>query len=300
MKDTYTINRVEGKFNPKNLLILAPILWASAVVVSKGVLEVLDPLALIAVRFSAAFLILAVITGKRWKKINVEYIWKGAIIGTFLFLTYATQILTLDITTPGTTGFLTSIYCIMVPFLYWLVDKKRPNKYNIIGSILAVIGIGFISLTGNITGGLGTVLGIMVAFFFACTIISVGKLIKDNDVLLITTVQFGFVALFGIIATTFTSEMPKSIPAETIFQILFLVIFSSVLAFLIQNLTQRYTNPSTAGIIFSLEGPFAVIISIIVGLDDPNSRMIIGFVLIFIAIICSETKFEFLRKSHKR
>ena len=74
------------------------------------------------------------------------------------------------------------------------------------------------------------------------------------------------------------------------------LIFSSCGALLFQNIGQKYTAPATAAVLLSLEAPFGVLCSILVGEEALNALMVLGFVLIFFAVICSETKFAFLRK----
>ena len=68
------------------------------------------------------------------------------------------------------------------------------------------------------------------------------------------------------------------------------------MALLLQNVGQKYTHPSAAAIILSLESVFGVLFSVIFYGEALTPKLIIGFVLIFIAIIVSETKLSFLRK----
>ena len=47
------------------------------------------------------------------------------------------------------------------------------------------------------------------------------------------------------------------------------------------------------------QAPFGVLSSILVGEETLNAAMAVGFVLIFLAVLCSETKFAFLRRGKK-
>ena len=78
-----------------------------------------------------------------------------------------------------------------------------------------------------------------------------------------------------------------------------LCIFASCGALLFQNIGQKYTAPATAAVLLSLEAPFGVLSSILVGEETLNAAMAVGFVLIFLAVLCSETKFAFLRWGKK-
>ncbi len=279
------------------LLILAPILWGSAVVVSKDALDSLPAFWLLAYRFTGCFIVIAIIMWKKIRKIDLSYIWRGSLMGFFLYATYAFQIMSLERITPGTTAFLCGIYCVIVPFLYWLVDKKKPDRYNIIAGVVCLTGIGFISLNGSLTGEIGVIFGLIAGICFAWTIVVVGKFTRGKDVFALTVVQFGAFSIFAWITAFITTPMPESIiPSEAIFQLGYLIIFPSVLGFLIQNYSQRFTPTSMAAIFFSLEAPFGAIFSIMFGMDHPTPRMLIGFTLIFIGIICSETKLGFIKR----
>ena len=87
-----------------------------------------------------------------------------------------------------------------------------------------------------------------------------------------------------------------AVSGGALFGMFYLVIFSSCGALLFQNIGQKYTAPATAAVLLSLEAPFGVLCSILVGEEALNALMVLGFVLIFFAVICSETKFAFLRK----
>ena len=97
-------------------------------------------------------------------------------------------------------------------------------------------------------------------------------------------------------ALLFREPFPTDLSGSAVFAMVYLVIFSSCGALLFQNIGQKYTAPSTAAVLLSLEAPFGVLASIVVGEEDLNAVMVLGFVLIFVAVLCSETKFEFLRK----
>jgi drug/metabolite transporter (DMT)-like permease len=80
-----------------------------------------------------------------------------------------------------------------------------------------------------------------------------------------------------------------------IIAMLYLGIGSTMIAFLLQNIGQKYTEPSTASLLLSMESVFGVVFSIIFLGEVLTTRMLIGCALILIAIIMAETKFEFLK-----
>ena len=105
-----------------------------------------------------------------------------------------------------------------------------------------------------------------------------------------------FAAWSWIGALVFREPFPAGLSGGAVFAMVYLVVFSSCGALLFQNIGQKYTAPATAAVLLSLEAPFGVLCSILVGEENLNAVMVLGFALIFLAVVCSETKFEFLRK----
>lgn len=62
----------------------------------------------------------------------------------------------------------------------------------------------------------------------------------------------------------------------------------------------KYTAPSAGALILSLEAVFGVLFSVLLGAEAVTLRLLLGFAVIFIAIVVSETKLEFLHKSKKQ
>lgn len=71
----------------------------------------------------------------------------------------------------------------------------------------------------------------------------------------------------------------------------------TTLALLFQNVGQKYTDPSSAAVLLALEAPFGVAFSVLFAEEAPTPFMYLGFALIFVAVVCSETKFDFLRRA---
>ena len=282
------------------LIVLATIIWGSSFVVMKSSVDVLPTFWLLAIRFTFAALILAVVFFKRWKVLDKQYLIGGTVMGLCLFVAYAFQTFGLERTTSGKNAFFTAVYCVIVPFLYWVIAKRRPDKFNILAAFLCIAGIALVSVTGsNATAfNMGDVLTLIGGFFFAAHIVAVAKYSEGRDIFILTTLQFASFALFSWIGVLITRPAltPGVFDQSLIFSLAYLVIFASCGALLFQNIGQKYTAPSTAAVLLSLEAPFGVFFSILFANERPTPLMFVGFALIFLAVVCSETKFSFLRK----
>ena len=282
------------------LIILATIIWGSSFVVMKNSVDVLPTFWLLAIRFSASAIVLAIVFLPRWKVCDKQYLIGGTVMGFCLFVAYTFQTYGLERTTPGKNAFFTAVYCVIVPFLSWFIAKRRPDKFNVLAAFLCIGGIALVSVTGSNASAfnLGDVLTLIGGFFFACHIVAVSKYSEGRDIFILTTLQFASFAIFswiGVLVTQ-TTVSPSVFDQDMVLGLVYLVIFSSCGALLFQNIGQKYTAPATAAVLLSLEAPFGVLFSILLTDERPTALMFLGFALIFLAVVCSETKFSFLRK----
>ena len=284
----------------KPLIIIATLIWGSTFFIMKDTLDTVSLQFLLAFRFTIAAVVLAVVFWKRWKGIDPSYWWRGGIMGAFLYAAYTVQNLGLMDTTPGKNAFFTAVYCVIVPFLYWVVDRLRPDKFNVLAAVLCIIGIGFVSWDGGFAMAWGDVLTLISGLLYACHIVATSKFTKDRDVFILTVIQFGTTALCCWVGTIVTGGFPVGgLPAGAWWALGYLAVAATTLALLFQKIGQKYTNPSSAAVLLALEAPFGVLFSVVFTEESPTPFMYFGFLLIFAAVLCSETKFSFLkRKTH--
>lgn len=282
----------------KPMLFSAALIWGTSFVVMKNALDAVPAFYLVAFRFTLGTLILAAAVGRGWKNFDSGCLWRGALSGFILFLVYAAQTYGLRYTTPSKNAFLTAVYCVIVPFLTWAVVKVRPDRYNILAALLCVTGVGLVSLTEELTVNTGDLLTLCCAVFYACHIVAVSKVSPGKDVTLLTVFQFAFAGLYAWIGGALTETFPAAALRDPalLLPMLYLCVMATTVALLFQNVGMVWSDPASASVILSLESVFGVISSVIFYGDPVTPRLVAGFALIFVAVVCSETKFSFLHK----
>lgn len=283
-------------------LLLAAIIWGFAFVVVKNSLDYIPPTYMLAFRFTIASVVLGLIFLKKLMYLSKKIVREGAIVGFFLFISYFFQTVGIQYTTAGKNAFLTTIYVIIVPFLYWIFKKKRPDMYCMGAAVLAIAGIGLLSLQSDLSINIGDVLTLICGVGYSFHIICIDRYTDDCDPVVLTILQLGFAALFSWILAPF---MDGGFPAQAfepsaVMGMLYLGLLSTMLAFLLQNLCQKYTSPDTASVLLSFESVFGALFSVIFLHEILSPKMLVGCVLLFIAVIMSETKFAFLPWKKKR
>lgn len=285
----------------KPMLFAAALIWGTSFFIMKNALDAVPVFFLLAIRFIAGAVLLALVCGRRWKAFTPDYLWRGAIMGGFLCLAYSVQTFGLSMTTPSKNAFLTAVYCVLVPFLTWAVVKKRPDRYNIAAALLCVTGVGLVSLNEQLSINTGDLLTLVCAIFYASHIVAVEKVSPGKDITLLTVFQFAFAGLFAWIGGALTETFPAQAltDPQVFLPLLYLCVMATTVALLFQNVGQVWSDPASASVILSLESVFGVLFSVIFYGDPVTPRLLMGFVLIFVAVVCSETKFSFLRRSSR-
>lgn len=278
-------------------ILAAALIWGGSFVGMKSLTEVLSTQYLLAIRFSLATLVMIVALLPRLKKLNLSYLWRGAVIGLCLFGAYSFQTYGLEDTTPGKNAFLTEVYCVLVPFMYWAIAKKRPDRYNVAAALLTIVGIGLVSLDSNLTFGRGEWLTLVGGVFFGFHMVAITKCGDGHDPLLITMLQFAAVSVCSWIAALCMEQPPalSVFTPEAIGAMTYLVLCATCLTLSFQTFGQQHTPPAAAAILLSLESVFGVFFSVIAG-ERPSFEVWCGFAVIFLAVILSETKLSFLKK----
>ena len=273
-------------------LLLVAIIWGSGFIATKNALDVMTPFYIIGFRFMIAALALSLFSVKRLKKATKLDVKAGIIVGFFMFLGFAFQTIGLKYTTIGVQAFITASNVVMVPFFYWAISKKRPNNFELFGAFLCFIGIGVLSFDNNLNIGIGEFLTFLCAISFALQIVSVGYFAKSVNPVVLSIIQLYFARIISFAIAFIFEPKIEVITSDMIFPIVYLGIFSSMIAYLIQNIAQVHTSSTHTAIILSMEAVFGSIFSIMLLNEPMNTKFFIGCSAILISVIASETKFN--------
>ena len=281
--------------------ILIAFIWGVAFVIVKNALDYIPPIYLLALRFTLAGLLLMLITGKRTLKAfreDHDLVKNGTIVGVILFLSYAAQTIGLEYTTAGKNAFLTAVYVVVVPFVHWIRTKNRPDKLCFIAAFMAIIGIGLISLQGDLTINKGDLLTLLCGVLFALQIEYLGKYSEREDPVALSVIMMLSAAVLSWIAAPFADGPVSGIilNRESVGGLLYLAVLSTMLCFLIQSICQRYVSSSLAAILMSAEAVFGALASAVFLKEKMSTRMIWGCVILFSAIILAQADPDYFKR----
>ena len=183
----------------------------------------------------------------------------------------------------------------LVPIIGWPLNKKKPSILVFIAALLSVTGIGLLALKNEngslLSMNIGDILTLVCGVFYAVHILFVEKFDAEEDPLLLTVLQFVFAAIFSWIAAPL---MDGAIPlaaltnVRVVTSMLYHGIFSTMIAFMLQNVCLKYVPSALASLFLSLESVFGVLFGTLLLHEQMTLRMLIGCVLIFGAIVLAE------------
>jgi len=306
-------NSFYEKYKGEVNLLIVTLLWSATFVIIKGALEDISSMLFIGLRFLIAGIILLPIVIRRkldWK--NAKII-PPIILGVLLFLGFATQTVGLKFTSATKSAFLTGSAVAIIPFLQLIIEKKKPKTGPIIGVVVVLIGILFLSGGNSIMTLLkdivtnfnfGDFLTLICAFFFALYVVYLDMISSKYIFWMLLIVQIGVSAFLAFsTAIVFDLINYEQLRIEFTSQLSFGIIYTSIFATLftttLQTKYQKLVSPTKAGIVYSFEPIFAAIIAFFFLSERISAFGLLGAVLIFVGLIISETCDGFIKSIRK-
>jgi drug/metabolite transporter (DMT)-like permease len=198
---------------------------------------------------------------------------------------------------PGKEAFITALYIVIVPVIS-LAFGKRAKWHVYLCTLVALFGLWMLCMSGSelTTGDIQV---ICCSLVFSCHIIAVEFFIPHVDGLRLSCIQF-FTTCLGATVMMFIFEEPawSGISAASL-AILYSGVMSAGAGYTLQILGQKHTPATVASLLMSLESVFAVVASAILlpEITTFTWREVVGMVIIFAAIICSQLNLDFKKKT---
>lgn len=293
------MNRQKLKGNA--MLLLTAMIWGmSFIAQSKGV-EDISPVAFTGLRsILGSIVLLPVIAVLDWEKkkhnkpvqkINRDLIIGGILCGIVLCLASTLQTMGMVYTSPGKSAFITALYMVIIPIVGLFCGKKlRP--VIALSVVIATVGLYMICVDSSSGINKGDIITLACSFLFTAHILVIDHFSPKVDGVKLSCIQFFVCGLINI-TYMFIFEEPQLSPIIGCWaSIGFSGIMSCGVAYTLQIVGQKYTDPTSASILMSLESVFAALSSaVLVALGwnitggNMDLREIIGCVLMFGAII---------------
>ncbi len=276
------------------LLFLTAIIWGFAFVAQRVGAEYVGAFTFNGIRFLLGTIslvpVILVFEKEKFDKDKFKNtLISGVLAGVVLFIASTLQQFGVEITgSAGKAGFLTGLYIVLVPLIRFIMGKKT-SVLTFFGAVFAVVGLFFLCMTGNeISFGIGDIVLIIGAFFWAGHILVVDKFVNNVSPLKFSMTQFFVCGFLSLVFALFTEDIELSAIQSAGIPILYGGFMSVGVAYTCQILGQKEADPTFASIVFSTESVFSAIGGAVILHEIMSGRGYLGCVLIFIGIILSQ------------
>ncbi|MEG0829743.1 MAG: DMT family transporter [Anaerovoracaceae bacterium] len=272
------------------MLVIVTICWGISYFLMDIALTEMGAFTLNAYRFLGAFVIAVIFTFPKLKGVNKRTLIYSMFVGIALFFVYIGATYGVLYTSLSNAGFLCALSVIFTPFLNFVFKKEIPNKKMGIVVLMCLVGIALLTLNNQLQLAWGDLLCILCAFAYAVDLIITETAVKKDDVnaFQLGVFQLGFMGVFCLIAA-FVGEKPSLPEAPRVWaSVLFLSIFCTGVAFIVQAVAQQYTTANHVGVIFTLEPVFAGIVAFVFAGEVLLPRAYAGGVLLLLALLVME------------
>ena len=256
--------------------------WGMAFVVMKDAIERQSVNNFLFTRFLVAVLVMVALKPSVVKQFDRDLLQRAGSAGIFLGLGYIFQTLGLARTGAAITGFVTGLYVVFTPLLAYFFLKERITKMIWFCVAIATVGLGLLSIRG-FSVGIGEMLVLASAFFFAAHIIALGKWSSGRDVYAMTIVQLAMCAVLSGLASIPGGYSPP--PDNGVWGVvIFTAVICTAVAFVVQTWSQAHMTTTKVAVILTMEVVFAAIFAMIFGGERLTLQATLGGVMVLTAM----------------
>ena len=280
------------------LLLTVAIAWGVTFLMVQEAINSTPVFSFLFFRFALASILMFFIAYKYLNKITTKTILYGVMLGSFLFSAFATQTFGLSYTKSSVVAFITGLNVVCVPFLAYFIFQDKVRKNVFIASLVAVIGLYLLTMSGALSIGTGELLTLICAFLFALHIIFTGKYSKEVNVYLLVLFQLITVSILSLLFSLGFDNHTFSIDYNYAFfkAVIVTAVFATVYAFLVQTYMQQFTTATKTAIIFTMEPVSAALFAYITVSEILTITQIWGAVLIILATLIAEINLKKKKK----
>lgn len=292
------------------LLVLVAMIWGTAFVFQRTGMERIEPITFNASRMTLAAVAIGILSlfqkssplpkdSTEAKSTNRNTIVGGILCGVFLAAGSIFQQMGLVYTTAGKAGFITVLYILIVPVLNFLIFKKRNSFVVWIAVALGIFGMYLLCINGGFSLSAGDSLILVCAFLFSGHILCCDRFVNKCNPIRLSAIQFITSAAISWVAA-FILETPST---EKIISAMIPILYCGIVAggmgYTLQIIAQKYTDPTVASLLMSLESVFAAIAGALILNERMSTRELIGCIIMFLAIILVQLPFPLKKKKQQ-
>ena len=272
------------------LLVLVTAFWGPSYYLTDLCLTQLPPLFLTAFRFLSAFVLLGLIFFPRIRRVNRITLKYSLLVGLALSGCYIFYGYAITRTSLSNAGFICALPVVFTPLLDLLFRGTRPKRKLLLALALCTVGLALMTLNEQFRPRSGDLLSLGVAVTYAADLLLTEEAVRHPDVdpLALGVCDLAVVGVLTLIMSLFieTPVLPRTPGVWA--AALFLGIFCSGVAFVVQSVQQQYTSATHVGLIFTLEPVFSAAVAFFFAGERLLPRGYLGAALMLLSLVLME------------
>ena len=281
-----------SKTGAKILLTMVFIARGTSFLFSKILMNDMSPMSILAVRFILAFVVLTIIFHKKIRECSRDSLKGGILLGILYTICMIFEMYGLRLIDSGVSALIENMAIVLVPVYAAVLTKTFPKRKTMVCAVLAVAGVGFLSLTQNSSanGGLGIALMICAALTYAACIMSTEKVTQKGDPVTIGMIQLGVMGVLCLLISVVSGKFGLPQNTNQWAMLLLLVLVCSCFGFTFQPVGQKYLPAETAAVFTVINPLTASVMGVVIAGEGMSILKLIGYVLILIALVLYNIK----------
>ncbi|MCS7228526.1 MAG: DMT family transporter [Candidatus Kryptonium sp.] len=289
---------MKQQYKAELLLLFITFIWGGTFSIVKTALESVSPLIFLGIRFGISMVLYLLFFPGSLKHLNYTSLKHGLIIAFFLFAGFAFQTVGLKYTTASKSGFITGMLVIFTPIAQVIIERKTPKLGNLVGIVLVTIGLLFLtskessienfifSLGRDFT--IGDFLTLLCAVMFALYIVYLDIYSRLHPTSILVLIQLATTSIASFLIAPFFEDIKLNFTFQLFFALVYTSLLATILATYIQTEYQKFTTPTRAAVIFTMEPVFAGAIAWVFLNEHLSSFALLGSALMLGGLLISE------------
>ncbi|MEF9922195.1 MAG: DMT family transporter [Anaerovoracaceae bacterium] len=287
------------------MLIVVTLCWGISYYLMDVCLSDMGAFTLNAYRFIGAFVIAGVLMYPKLKTVNKITLKYSCLVGMALVFVYIGATFGVQYTTLSNSGFLCALTVVFTPMFGFIFFKRRPEKKLILVVTMCFVGIALLTLKDDFSINLANLKGDLLCIgggmAYAIDLLLTEKAVSHEEVnpLQLGVFQLGVTGILNVVLAIFLEEPHLPSSSNVWMAVIFLSVFCTGVAFIVQAVAQKYTSASHVGVIFTLEPVFCSISAFFLVGEVLSPKSYLGAFIMLASIFIMEVDFKFLKKDHK-
>ena len=196
----------------------------------------------------------------------------------------------------GKTSFITTLYVVLVP-ICGLFLKKKVSPAVWLSVLLGVAGLYCLCIKDDFTIAPSDLLVLLCAFGYTLHILVIDHFTQKVDGIKMSCIQFLTCAVISAVLMLIFEHPTWADITPCIGSILYVGVFSSGVAYTLQILAQKDSNPTIVALLLSLESVFGAVSGAIFLHETMTGKELVGCVLMLIAVVLAQIEFPSRKKA---